>query len=172
MHPVTRVLLLTLGLHSAVEAVAEPLSSSHMLAESTLLGVQASARQSRESGKLSQDSANCVQAIRVTALIPVFESAIAANWSKSETSEIEAFLGTSLGRKFVKMSLLKAAASYGDPPSEPIPLFSGEEVARLQRFQQTSGGQQFLGRTEFAREDSRQAIRQKILELLRSCGAI
>ena len=168
--PFFNPLLIAIGFVFSTQASAEPLASASMLAKATLLGIQSAVRQGHQSGKIPISSLSCIESLDSAALVPVFEAAANENWSVAEIADIEKFLQTDIGRKYVKASNAQAARDNGDSQSERIPSFTNAEGVQIERFKKTPAGQQLMVRTEFASEKSRQEIRAKTLELLQTCG--
>lgn len=151
-------------------AVAAPLESATTLAQSALLGIQYAARNGQLNGRTSRESLRCIESLKATSLLPVFEKAIAENWTTSEIAEVERFLATPVGKKYIKASYAYVANHAGVAPPEPAPKFDANEAAEFQRFQRTPGGQQLTVRNEFASEKSRREIQSNVVAKVRSCG--
>lgn len=151
---------------------ATPTASATLLARSTLLGVQSAMREARLGGKFTVDAATCVQSLQPGALVPVFETAVRDNWSAAEIDAIEAFLATAAGRKYAERSVTQARLDAGETLTAPIVEYTEDEVAAVDRFRKTPAGTQLIGRSEFAKAASRQAIQARLLELLNGCRAV
>jgi hypothetical protein len=157
---------------SAAALAATPTASATLLARSTLIGVQAAMREARAGSKIGADAATCVQALQPTALVPVFESAVKDNWNAADIDAIEAFLATPSGRKYTERSVVQARLDAGEPLTAPMPEYTEEELAALDRFRKTPAGAQLVSHSEFANERSRKAIQARLLDLLTGCRAV
>lgn len=151
---------------------ATPTASATLLARSTLLGVQSAMRDARQGGKITADAASCVQSLQPGALVPVFETAVKDNWSAAEIDAIEAFLATPAGRKYAERSVTQARLDAGETLASPIVEYTEDEIAAVDRFRKTPAGAQLIGRSEFAKSSSRQAIQSRLLDLLTGCRAV
>ncbi|NKI94006.1 hypothetical protein [Rhizobacter sp. SG703] len=161
-----------LAASAATAAAATPTASATLLARSTLVGVQAAMREARAGNKIGVDAATCVQALQPAALVPVFETAVKDNWSAADVDAIEAFLATPAGRKYTERSVVQARLDAGEPLTAPMPEYTEDELAALNRFRKTPAGAQLVSRSEFANERSRKAIQARLLELLTGCRAV
>jgi len=153
-------------------SAATPTGSATLLARSTLVGVQAAMREARAGNKIGVDAASCVQALQPAALVPVFETAVKDNWSAADVDAIEAFLATPAGRRYIERSVVQARLDAGEPLTAPMPEYTEEELAALNRFRKTPAGAQLVSHSEFANERSRKAIQARLLELLTGCRAV
>jgi len=153
-------------------ALAAPTASATMLAKSTLLGVQSAMRDAQQDGKVPRDAATCVQSLQPVALVPVFEAAVADNWSAGEIDSIEKFLATPAGRKYADRSVAQAQLDAGDRLVPPMASYTDDEIADIERFKKTPAGTQLMSRSEFANPQSRQAIQARLVELLKGCGVV
>ena len=140
-------------------------------AESFLLGFQLAVHKGREQGKVSEKVDSCVAKLDATATFgAIIQAQLVQIFTSPERQELDTFFSSPVGKKFIRQGVLQVYSQTGTPPPEPAPTYSASETAELDRFRHTSTGTKLMDPSTMAPLTEPPGARERLLEVLSSCG--
>ena len=138
-------------------------------ADSALLGMQLAAQKAARENKLPQAKARCMAAKTRAAFMPTFAAIASEGFGTPEITEANSFLASPLGRKYLKQGQAQIYLGMGAKPPERPPALTDAELQQIQAFSRTSAGRKLIVEKVMENAAARQALSQRVQELLRSC---
>lgn len=174
MHRLHRHLVcFALVLACASPSAAEEQQSAvvHAFSAPALLGMQLSAQRGFRRGLLGEKEIGCVMALKQSEFYPVVSRLVDANLASAEQATANEFFQSAVGRKYAKHGLLQLYPAVGERAPEPLPDISDAEYRRIEDFSRTAAGRKIFNERFMQRVVARQALDERIQELLAQCRA-
>lgn len=138
-------------------------------ADNALLGMKLAAQRAARENKLPEAKAQCISAMTRAAFMPTYAAIASEGFGTPEITAANSFLASPLGRKYMRQGLGQIYLGMGVQPPEPPQALSDAELQQIQAFSRTSAGRKLIVEKVMENTAARQALSQRVQELLRSC---
>ncbi len=152
-------------------AVEEGAALVHAFAAPAVLGMKLSAKKGNRRGVLGDKELTCVLALEPSEFYPAVRRLLDANLTPTELVAANGFFQSTVGQKYAKHGLLQVYPAVGERAPEPLPDISDAEYKHIEVFSTTAVGHKFFNDRFMQRVAARQALDERIQELLAQCGA-
>ena len=167
------VALACLAGSAAARAPKRPMETGSVLvetfADNALLGMKLAAQRAARENKLPEAKAQCITAKTRAAFMPTFAAIASEGFGTPEITAANSFLASPLGRKYMRQGLGQIYLGMGVQPPEQPQALTDAELQQIQAFSRTSAGRKLIVEKVMENAAARQALSQRVQELLRSC---